>query len=100
MEKFLEILADTFNVARSNLSLMVRGMAGKDLFGHAVVLINSAIAGEGKTLAASQIALSLSQSGRRVILVDANMRRPEQSPFVGAGQQSRGSQTCLPEMLR
>ena len=41
------------------------------------VLITSAIAGEGKTLTASNLALTLSESYRRnVLLIDADLRRP------------------------
>ncbi len=41
------------------------------------VLITSALAGEGKTLTASNLALTLSESYRRnVLLIDADLRRP------------------------
>lgn len=42
-----------------------------------VVMVASAIAGEGKTLTACNVSLTLSESfGRRVLLVDADLRRP------------------------
>jgi capsular exopolysaccharide synthesis family protein len=42
-----------------------------------VVMLTSAIAGEGKTLTATNLALTLSESyRRRVLLVDADLRRP------------------------
>jgi capsular exopolysaccharide synthesis family protein len=42
-----------------------------------VVMIASAVAGEGKTLTASNLALTLSESyRRRVLLVDADLRKP------------------------
>jgi capsular exopolysaccharide synthesis family protein len=42
-----------------------------------VVLITSAAAGEGKTLTATNLALTLSESyRRRVLLIDADLRRP------------------------
>jgi capsular exopolysaccharide synthesis family protein len=42
-----------------------------------VVMIASAVAGEGKTLTASNLALTLSESyRRRVLLIDADLRRP------------------------
>lgn len=42
-----------------------------------VVMIASALAGEGKTLTASNLALTLSESyRRRVLLIDADLRRP------------------------
>lgn len=45
--------------------------------GFKVVMIASAVAGEGKTLTASNLAMTLSESYRRdVLLVDADLRRP------------------------
>ena len=40
------------------------------------VLVTSAQAGEGRTLIATKLAVSLAQLGRRVLLVDADLRRP------------------------
>lgn len=40
------------------------------------VLITSALAREGKTTLAGQLAVSLARSGRRVVLVDGDLRRP------------------------
>ncbi|PQO38080.1 polysaccharide biosynthesis tyrosine autokinase [Blastopirellula marina] len=41
-----------------------------------VVMISSALAGEGKTTLAGQIAYALAESGARTILVDFDLRRP------------------------
>jgi capsular exopolysaccharide synthesis family protein len=42
-----------------------------------VLMVSSAVAGEGKTLTATNIALTLSESyGRKVLIVDADLRRP------------------------
>lgn len=41
-----------------------------------VLLVSSAIHGEGKTTLASQLALSLARTGHRTILVDFDLRRP------------------------
>jgi capsular exopolysaccharide synthesis family protein len=45
--------------------------------GAKVVMVTSALAGEGKTLTASNLALTLSESYRRqVLLIDADLRKP------------------------
>lgn len=41
-----------------------------------VVLITSAVSGEGKTTLATQVAMSLARAGRRTVLVDFDLRRP------------------------
>jgi capsular exopolysaccharide synthesis family protein len=50
---------------------------GQETTGLRVVMIGSAVAGEGKTLTAANLALTLSESYRkRVLLIDADLRRP------------------------
>ena len=47
--------------------------------GYKVAMIASAVAGEGKSLTAANLALTLSESYRRnVLLIDADLRRPSQ----------------------
>jgi len=41
-----------------------------------VIVITSAVSGEGKSTVASNLALSIARSGRRVLLVDADFHRP------------------------
>ncbi|MBI84865.1 MAG: hypothetical protein CMJ81_16855 [Planctomycetaceae bacterium] len=43
-----------------------------------VVMVTSAIAQEGKTTLAGQLAISLARSGRRTLLVDADVHNPQQ----------------------
>ena len=43
-----------------------------------MILITSPMAGEGKSTVASNLAISLAQAGRRVLLIDADLRCPTQ----------------------
>jgi protein-tyrosine kinase len=57
--------------------LAARLMLAKAEHGITTVMITSALPGEGKTLTASNLALTLSESYKRdVLLVDADLRRP------------------------
>jgi capsular exopolysaccharide synthesis family protein len=47
------------------------------------VLITSAVPGEGKSTVARNLALALGEAGRRVVLVDADLRRPRLSSSFG-----------------
>lgn len=49
------------------------------------ILITSSNPSEGKTAAAMNLAVTLAQSGRKVLLVDADMRRPRLHKVLGLG---------------
>ena len=45
--------------------------------GGSVVMITSALAGEGKTTSAANIAASFAETGKRVLVIDADLRSPD-----------------------
>jgi capsular exopolysaccharide synthesis family protein len=49
-----------------------------------VVLVTSARSGEGKSTVAANLASALAQGGRRVVLVDADLRKPTQAEMFPA----------------
>jgi len=52
-----------------------------------VLMVGSALPGEGKTLVASNVALTLAESfGRRVLLVDADFRKPSLQQVFGLAE--------------
>ena len=54
------------------------------LNGTKVVMVTSAVVGEGKTLTAANLALTLSQSyQKQVLLIDADLRRPSLQSVFG-----------------
>ncbi len=44
--------------------------------GPRIIMVTSAISGEGKTTLACHLAISLAESGRKTLLIDADLRRP------------------------
>lgn len=83
--------ADTgsdFSEAMRNLSLKLQRITSKH--GAKVVLITSTVPGEGKTTVASNLALALAAEGKRVILIDGDLRKQSLKPLFGIGAHSDG----------
>ena len=69
--------AEAFRVLRSNLDFVSIDGALKTL------LVASSVQGEGKSLSACNLAVSMALTGKRVILVDADLRAPRVHSYVG-----------------
>jgi succinoglycan biosynthesis transport protein ExoP len=69
--------AEAYRVLRTNLEFLRRVRQVR------VILITSAVAGEGKTTTASNLAISLALAGRRVLLIDADLRGPSLDGLYG-----------------
>jgi capsular exopolysaccharide synthesis family protein len=50
---------------------------------HKVLLVTSSVPAEGKSVTACNLALSLAETGRRVLLIDADLRRPRAARYLG-----------------
>ena len=77
---------DAFNLVRVNLSYVLRHSLMRDDMQHETILVTSAMPGEGKSVAAAQLARSMAEAGKSVILVDANLRRPVQNILFQTGE--------------
>jgi capsular exopolysaccharide synthesis family protein len=72
--------AEAFRILRTNLTFAISRQAIRTL------VVTSAGPGEGKTLVASNLAIALAQAGKRVLLVDADIRRPTIKAAFGLTQ--------------
>jgi polysaccharide biosynthesis transport protein len=53
-----------------------------------ILLVTSAMPGEGKSATASNLAVVLAETGLRTVLVDADLRRPRASRFIGVSDRA------------
>jgi len=70
-------LAEAYRQLRTSILLSTAGRAPRSL------LITSSLPSEGKTTTATNTAISLAQTGAKVLLIDADMRRPRLHSVFG-----------------
>ncbi len=80
---------EAFRVLRTNLQF---AGSGKNL---KTIIITSPGAGEGKSTVAANLASVMAQSGRRVLLIDADLRRPKQHSIFGRNKKPGLTDTVI-----
>jgi non-specific protein-tyrosine kinase len=69
--------SEAFRLLRSNLAYMDVDREAK------TIMVTSSLQGEGKSMLVSNLAVTLALSGKKVIVVDADLRRPRQHRLFG-----------------
>jgi succinoglycan biosynthesis transport protein ExoP len=80
--------AEAFRALRTSLLLSSPGAPPQ------VILVTSAMMQEGKSFTSLNLAVVLSQTGQKVLLVDSDMRRPAINKYLGIST-NRGLSACL-----
>jgi capsular exopolysaccharide synthesis family protein len=66
------LMAEAYKAVRTSLDLLRRNVGAQ------VLLVTSPQPGDGKSTTISNLAITLAHAGRRVLLIDADLRRPTQ----------------------
>jgi capsular exopolysaccharide synthesis family protein len=69
--------AEAYRILRTNLQFLELGSTSRSF------VVTSSIPSEGKTTTAANLAITLADSGARVTIIDADLRRPSLSAFLG-----------------
>lgn len=69
--------AESFRQIRTNLQFANVSSESKTM------LVTSSLPGEGKSTTATNMAIAMAQAGQRVVLVDADLRRPTVAQYLG-----------------
>ena len=97
------ILAESFRILRTNLDYFTRSENGRK---RNVIYVTSTIKGEGKTFVAFNLTMSLASTGKKVLLVGADIRNPQvhrymdlQSSSIGLSEYMFGLDTKVEEII-
>ena len=82
-------IAETYRAIRTNLQF---AGAGQDL---KYICFTSSVPGEGKSTTISNMALTLAQDGKKVLLVDCDLRKPVLHRYLKAGHNVKGVSNVL-----
>jgi Mrp family chromosome partitioning ATPase/capsular polysaccharide biosynthesis protein len=74
---------EAFRALRTTLQLKATGSSDTNGHPFRVLLVASAVPGEGKSTVARNLALAYHEAGLRVMVVDADLRRPQVAPGFG-----------------
>jgi tyrosine-protein kinase Etk/Wzc len=77
-------IAEMFRLLRTNLLFNAAGTSSK------VMLVTSSVSGEGKTFISINLGSSLALSGKKVVLVGLDLRKPKLAKYLTGSKDHRG----------
>src|SRR5690606_37978355 len=75
------IMAEAYRILRTNLQYLFINKLEENDSGKTMI-VTSTVKGEGKTFVAFNLALTLSQTGKKVVLVGADIRNPQLQRYL------------------
>lgn len=88
-ENDYSILAESFRILRTNLQYLILNKQEKTTTGK-IIFVTSTVKGEGKTFVSSNLAITLANSGAKVVLVGADIRNPQLQRYIEGGFTNKG----------
>ncbi|MBC2840341.1 polysaccharide biosynthesis tyrosine autokinase [Robiginitalea sp. SC105] len=71
------VLAESLRILRTNLDYLIRAKRGAGSRKHNLIYVTSSVPGEGKTLISSNLAMIYANTGKKVLLIGADIRNPK-----------------------
>lgn len=91
----INILRDGENSDYVEAVRLVRTRLERQMEGKQVLMVTSSISGEGKSTVAANLAISMARKGKRVVLVDCDLRNPTVSQIFGLEEKLPGLVSLL-----
>lgn len=97
------ILAESFRILITTLQYLLINKKNKS--GGVVLLVTSSITGEGKTFVAANLAITLANTGKKVLLFGADLRNPALQPYkrynndLGVSDYLINNELCLKDLI-
>ncbi len=91
------ILAECFRILRTNLQYY--NTNSKDSGHGKTIFVTSSVKGEGKTMVAFNLALAMSFTGKKVVIVGADIRNPQLGRYLTEDRSELRSHTGITEYL-
>lgn len=79
------VLAESFRILRTNLGYFIKGKQNGN-----VIFVTSTIKGEGKTFVAYNLAITLTSTGKSVLLIGADIRNPQIHRYIDKNEWTIG----------